>query len=199
MIQRHRINPIGGLVNVADFNDMSPDMRRVVTGATVRWRWSLTPGAADDPSVHADFRTTGAPSRPYAAAFNLLIEEALARTPDGAKVHFTFDRHNVYEGFARLTYAEMIKQQVPGWEKLGDLIYAASDDHDPLQVADLYAYIITNWMTRQGAVTPDRFQAAQVFFEKRKRIRVQNTASFENLLEEMDTEVMNAIVPEMLR
>lgn len=193
------IKPIGGPVNVADFEAMHPDMRKVITGATLKWRWSSVPGSRADPSVRADFRTSGAPQYPYFAAFNLFIDEALTRTPQGAKVHFVLDRHGVYEGYARVVYAERLKLRAPGWEKMGHLRYAASSDHEALQVADLYAYILNGWITRNGKVSRDRFEAAQAFFRKRNRIRVQNTASFEKMLAEIDAEVMNAITADLLR
>ncbi len=193
VVRERVITPVGGLVNVADFNDMHSDMRRVITGGSVVWNWSFTPGSNDDPLVTARFRTTGAPRYPYFAALGLFIDEALSKTPQGTKVHFVLDQQDVYEGYARVAYAERKKRRSPNWEKMGGLRYEDKTDFEELQVADLYAYVMNGWVTRSGEVSPDRFRAAQTFFKKRTGIRIQTTASFEAMLQQIDTEVMDAI------
>lgn len=185
VIKRHpQIYPIGAIVDVADFFAMHPDARRIETGEQRLWRWDLDPGAPEDSMVTVSqrrYRTTGTETRPYPASFFSFVKEALEHTREGTELHIMLDLNSVEEGLARVNYAEIRRQQtLKGWEKLGGILYYESAGaHPPIQLADLYAYVLIDWYTKSGNVGILR-KAADVLIGKRKRnIRFRDAAAFE--------------------
>lgn len=166
-------------MNNADFHALSEEERQLASGGWLKVKWDF-PGGPDILSAIVDQGTYGgAVKRAYPVSFFQFVKQTLRHVPDGALVHFTFDIQNLEEGLARQNYARMIKGRMDGWEKLGALAYERSDRHEPLQAADLYTYIVTNWVARDGKVSPARFRAAMSLIGKRRRrLEVRDAAAF---------------------
>lgn len=106
------LRPIGGAIVVNDFNALTLGERRILTGGL----WSIP---------KQKFVVSGAPTKPYFAAFVRFLIEAMEQTPKNAITHFVFDRQNVMErNAARLFHGLTSYHAFEGHEKLGSLQYA---------------------------------------------------------------------------
>lgn len=190
------IRDIGGLVDNNAFFALTDDDRRVATGADMKIHWDFPGGTeleaiqVDDPRVRG-----GTQARPYPAAFFVLVRQALEHVPDGAKVHFVFHIQNVEEGLARQNYASMVKKKMSGWEKLGGLTYDRAEVHEPLQAADLYTYIVTNWVARDGQVPPENFiAAAELIGRRRRKLQMRDAEAFKRDEQRITEEIAQGII-----
>jgi len=168
IIDGHEIHPVGGAVVIEDFNALSPAHRRLVTGG-------LLSAELNAEGVSEKWKTSGAPTKPYFAAFGLLIEEALSHSDPDSKIHFVFDRQDQYEPLAVQTFNTIIdKRLMPGSDRLGSIIFASSagDDRAGLQAADLYCYAVNARLTQGENLPDDLGYAFDRLIEKRPRIRV---------------------------
>jgi hypothetical protein len=136
------IHPIGAAIHVPSFNAFDHDERRYLSGGLLA---THAFGHPDGSTVvlKGDFKSSGAPSRPYMAIFQRFIGEALLKAPPKTIVHFTFDIQNALQVRAIETFHEQFKSRhlPPDLEaKAGSIRYANSVEEEPLQAADLCAY-----------------------------------------------------------
>lgn len=104
------------------------------------------------------------------AAFHLVLHEAIQKTKDGAKVNFIFDRQNVFQQRAIITFNEIEKQIAPkyhNWQKLGSISYDSRADHMGLQAADLHTHAWYSFLTRGLKMTRERVLAINALTKKR--------------------------------
>lgn len=147
--------PTGVAVDLAAFRERCIGERRLLTGGIV---------GPPSKSGHRKWLTSGAPSKPYFAAFQWMLREgmALARraesnlrlggVPDGVKIDFTFDWQEEYEGGAKASFADFIRIVSPDDplpRRLGNINYAKRSNHPGLQAADLFTFGWASFM-RQG-------------------------------------------------
>lgn len=194
--RRRQIHPIGSLVDVRDFLAMHPDARRMATGGLRLWKWNVDLDAPDGSKVEIESRLKayGTERRPYPASFFGFIKEALEHTPDGAKLHFMFDLNEVEEGLAHENYGKLRKYGRWDSEKLGGIRFESASDHAPIQLADLYSYVVVDWVTKNSDVGILLRQAAEVLIGKRKRtIRFRDANAFEQDLSAMEKQIQDAI------
>jgi uncharacterized protein DUF3800 len=196
VVKRHPlVRPVGALVDLTDFFALHPDQRRMHTGAQTLWHWKAAPDTPERPVEVAarQYRTTGTESRAYPASFFQFVKEALAHTPDDAKLHIMLDENKLEEGLANVNHAEIKKRkEIEGSAKLGDLTFGSSADHAELQIADLYAYILVDWCTKEGNVGILLRQSADVLIGQRKRrIHFVDAEAFELSTRLIDKRVMD--------
>lgn len=133
---RRALYPIGGAVNVSTFNSFSPGQRRFLTNAFLRTSGKII--------------GTGAPNRPpYQMVFSTLLNHATDRVGKGVKVHFIFDRNDKEDGLAIQVFNGIKNRKShPHWARLGNIIFADSQEDVALQCADLYAWLWNRRLTR---------------------------------------------------
>jgi hypothetical protein len=170
---RPKMVDVGGIVDVRDFRAMTPEERMIATGGQIRYAWKIGADLFRNPDA-VEIRTTvlphtGSRTHAYHAGFHYLIGHAARLTPTGARVHFTLDLQNQYEGLARQNYNKMVGEKMDGWEKLGGLHYESKAHHPGLQAADLYAYIVNAMATTGGKVPFDKLVAAATLVGRRRR------------------------------
>lgn len=135
-----------------------------------------------------DFKSSGAPSRPYMAIFQRFVGEALLKAEEGTSVHFTFDTQNVMQARAIETFQEQFKgSYLPaGLRKLGEraasIRYADSVSEEPLQAADLCAYF---WNRASNDAVRGRLlrQTAEAFAVKPHRMSQFNREHLQRILD----------------
>lgn len=130
------VHPIGGMVNVDDFNSFSLGERRFLTNARIK--------------KSGRFASTGAPKRlPYQLAFTIFLNAACELAKSGTTVDFCFDRNGQEAGYAKQVFEE-IKSEIahPNWERLGRLDFADSKDEIAVQAADLYSYLLNSVISK---------------------------------------------------
>ena len=126
IIRRHRIWPVGSAVVLSDWNDLTLDERRYLTG-----------GVYED----GQFRIGGAPLKQYFVAFLFAVHNIAAHCDDGHVVDFVIDESKTLNGYA-LEYFERIRTSNFGHaHKLGTIKSADSRSHSGLQAADLLAFL----------------------------------------------------------
>jgi len=174
-IQGHELYPIGGAVNVADFNNLTYGERRLLTGGNI----------GENGYGKLKWLSNGAPSKPYFAAFQMLLLEAVQNTEDGAKVNFVFDQQNVLEGGGVVTFKEMqtmIAPVDPLYEKLGLISYGSRKDHIGLQAADLHTYGWHSHLTRGTKMTPELAHVMQQLTKRRNYMKTLGAEGLEQIL-----------------
>lgn len=120
------IYPIGGIVDVAEFNKYSEEERAHLTGRDRRsGRQTIT----------------GAPTKPYYLAFQEAIASSLHRlTRRDLQIHFTFDQQNQLAPLALEMFRYFKRPEYPYASNMGDAIFASRNDAIGLQAADLLCY-----------------------------------------------------------
>jgi hypothetical protein len=172
-INQRRLYPISGAVNVEDFMSFSEGERHYLTNAEFVQSGRM--------------RVYGAPSRPYQLAFTTLLNEAAEQTPEGIKVHFTFDRNNVEEGRAVQAFNAISKNQHREiWARLGQIRYAGREDEPGLQAADLYAHCWHHYLVHPDAEASERSTALAWLTKRRKEVKIWDKGGMEILLETLN-------------
>jgi hypothetical protein len=120
------IYPIGGIVDVAEFNKYSEEERAHLTGRDRRsGRQTIT----------------GAPTKPYYLAFQEAIASSFHRlTRSDLQIHFTFDQHQQFAPLALEMFRYFKRPEFPYASNMGDAIFASRNDATGLQAADLLSY-----------------------------------------------------------
>ncbi|HEY8767484.1 MAG TPA: DUF3800 domain-containing protein [Dehalococcoidia bacterium] len=193
IIDRRRIDPIGGALHVPAWNALTHNQRRFFTGGMLGTKAVIY--ADGSVRVTPKFKTSGAPSRPYMGVFQAFVGEALEKTPTGAVVNFVFDRQNVIESRAVETFHELFKNgQLPDElkAKLGDITYADSHREEPLQAADLYAYFWNRFLGRsvRGALLR---QVGDSVSGKKHRMKVFHREHFNAMWNQLATDQAETI------
>lgn len=180
----HRLYPIGGAVDTAAFGELPQVERRFLTGGS----FALLTGGG-----HAAIRRHHiGVDAPYFVGFNLLMIEAVQRAQPGSKVDFVFSQQDAYEGSALELFRETLKRghlKGMGGEKLGNITYANPSQVEPLQLADLHAYVWNGYLTRRGRVSYDRMRVLEEMSRKRNSVRIFNAEAFRMILAQLDKEL----------
>jgi hypothetical protein len=186
-LQYQRLNAANGAVNVDDFKSMSKDWQRIFTGAAVKW--NVRAG-----KFSAKISGTGKPSAPWFTSFIDFVQHALTHVPDGAVMHLVFDQQTQYAPYAHITWGNMKKLKMMSWRKMGDLTFREDERCEPLQLADMYAYLINHWASRVDAgISPDRAEALAVLTRKAGKVYIHTGASLEQRAVEITEAVLKQI------
>lgn len=184
-INRYDIRPIGFAYEVEPFTGLTVEERKRLTGA-VRYNRVRSHGGGVE--ITSQLITSGAPTQLYFLGFSYLITEAIKAAPRGAKVSFVFDRRKQSEARAIQTFEEIIRfstdPKLQG--RLGLLSFGDSADYEPLQAADLYAYMINRAL--QGVVDDLLFRAVEKLTKKKDVIGIANAALYQKLIDHQDIE-----------
>ena len=137
--------PIGGAVEIRAFNELSYEQKRYFTGGYLETSWSVRKTRDSDgtrATMRRQFKTTGAPSRPYAMAFNLFLEELHNHVPEFSVVHTVLDRQRQLENYISEYFDKYWASLITLREtQFASLNFRDSHSEPGLQAADLYAYL----------------------------------------------------------
>jgi hypothetical protein len=185
IIDAHELFPVGGAVAIKDFEALTEQERRFVTGGADTFSMS-------EQGLVVDQVTSGAPTKPYFAAFGLLIEEALSHSDPDSKIHFVFDRQDQYQSLATGTFNKIIDERLmSGSDRLASITFQSSrgEDREGLQAADLYCYAVNARLTKGEDLPDDLGYAFDRLAEKRPQMRVQNAASFRRMIHDVNMDL----------
>jgi hypothetical protein len=188
VVRSRRLYPVGGAVDVTAFNSFTHDERRFFTGGLIdktRIKW----------------RTSGAPSKPYYFAMNLLIVDALSNADPDANLHFIFDEQNVLQSRAIQTFRENFKAGPlsKGLDimQVKSVTFANSIDEPGLQLADMYAYAWHRYLARKELVSEGIHRILETITPKRAKrgpgIVIFDRAPFQKLLNKLPTDVQDRL------
>jgi Protein of unknown function (DUF3800) len=139
IIGRHRIWPVGSAFVAADWNNLTMDERRYLTGGEYKG---------------VKHKSGGAPKQPYFMAFLFAVQNIAAYCGKGHSVDFIMDEGRTL-GYA-LDYFKKIKSSKGSTfahaHKLGTIKAGDSKLLPALQAADLLAHLTLRW-TRENPVT----------------------------------------------
>jgi hypothetical protein len=146
-IGKHRkVYPVSWGIVIDDFNSLSLEHRRFITGAT------LNPKSKK-------LISTGCPSKPYFVPFQNVVKIVTNATPPLAKAHFFVGVDRPFYEYAT-TLFQQFKVPLPGtrpwntWkgrDKLGVLSAPLASETPQLQAADLLAYLTYRHMVEWNA------------------------------------------------
>jgi hypothetical protein len=129
-IASSKVFPVSAGVIVPDFNSLTLEQKKFITGATLR------DGKLID---------TGSPGKPYFGPFQLCLMRVTHDAPQSAKVHCFFGLDRPFAGYARTMFAKIKnKPPTPAWptkDRLGDPHFPQAKETPELQAADLFAYL----------------------------------------------------------
>lgn len=185
-IQRYQVMPIGFAFNIADFQALTEDERRLLTGAIRRNRVRAYGGKAE---ITSRLTTSGAPTEPYFLGFHYIVTEALKIAPPDATVHFVFDRRKTIEARAIETIQDIRSAtEVPDKvkQRIGLVSFGDSDRYEALQAADLYAYVWNRIL--HNSLTEPLIYAHSRLTRKREGMEIGNAAFYRALLNHQDDE-----------
>ena len=151
------------------FNDLTVGERRFVTGAFMKGSKPIT---------------SGAQSQPYYLAFQYLVIEATNQAGENTTINFMFDRQNVLQAKAELTFGEYVKHMSDESrrKKLGRIAFGASTDFPGLQAADMLTHLWYSYMSHGAGMGEARHRAIQTLTRKRDEMRLFNAERLEELL-----------------
>ena len=98
VLMPRRLTPVGGAINVSDFNSFTHGERRYLTMA------QITPDG--------QLVTSGAPSRPYQLGLVTLAFDAIQESISDSKVDFILDENSPEEGLAVQTFRYVAEKRV---------------------------------------------------------------------------------------
>jgi len=175
-IHQHGITPVAASVVKRDFEQLTQNERRFVTGGLVggngNYRW----------------RTSGAPSKPYFLVFQWCIAKAVKLAKVGKVVQFIFDQQNEYAPLALQLFQEAKLLLSPEESaRVGGCAFLSRLDAPPLQAADLLAHC---WYSQQEqSADKKRNYALRELTARFDRITVFNSRSFEIMFEKVPEDV----------
>jgi hypothetical protein len=126
MLKSSGLEPIGISINANIFRTLSDNEKRYLTSAELYGKtWQQQP------------------THPYFACFQYCVTQANQCTPDGEKMHLTFDRQATYAGKAKDIFNKLKDLGGKWGDRLGDmLLYSSKKEVVILQAADLLAYSV---------------------------------------------------------
>ena len=170
--------PIGSVINVKDFNALSLDDRKYLTGAIYTVRAQR-------------FRTSGAPNKPFFLGFGDCMAAAAAhvRKPKW-KVNIVWDRQNQFAGLATELFQTALEKGIPGLhDRLGELSFKPKTGLGGLQAADLLAHTAYK---RSGLAVGANKELDMATLRLRpktvRRIRLYDSVSFPDRLQPRDAD-----------
>ena len=167
--------PVGGIVDVAAFESRSFGEKKHYTGGLFDGR---------------KWYSSGAPSKPYFLAMNLMYRTVFERTEPGTVVNFLFDEHADYEAHAlEFFYSNKQFLHKQFSDKLGQIGFAPDHKLRGLQAADLLVYSWHHYLSR-GAdnMRSENIQALSDLTRKRESFPLANNEFFEVKLRELPLE-----------
>ena len=182
-IHRYDIRPIGFAYDIADFEALGVADRRRLTGATNVTRTRVHQGKVE---ITDKFVSSGAPTQPYSLGFIYFLTQALKFAPAGATVSYVFDQRKRSEAWAAESFEHIMRysKRPEIKDRLGLLSFGDSAKYEPLQAADLYAYV---WNRRlHESMNEDLEHALRKLGRKRDRMEIANAAVYRELLEDQD-------------
>jgi hypothetical protein len=175
-IDNRNLYPIGAAVETGAFRSFSSTQRKFLTSGVLR----------RDTQGKEKWLTSGAPTKPYFAALDFAVYEALMNTPVDSELHFVLDAQSQYEGRAKNFFTEYT-----GWydekdpprlaERLGSIVYMSKLKEPALQVADLHANLWYSLLT-QPEMGAERRDAWEALSRKRPEMMVLDRSRLEALL-----------------
>jgi hypothetical protein len=175
IIRRYRIWPFGSAVVSSDWNALTPDERRYLTGAIYRG---------------GEHKTGGAPNQPYFAAFLFAVQNTAAYCDDGHVVNFVVDESRTLNQYAKEYFQRIKKSRFAHANKLGTIESGDSSIHPGLRAADLMAYLTLKRTREQPEINleVDVDSALGKAIKKSRNVtrdfKLLGKAAFDRLLEE---------------
>ncbi len=174
--------PIGGVVETEAFYDLTDEQRRYFTGGHLESHWTLERSQDSEalkPVIRRKFKTSGAPSRTYLMALNLILEESLGLSPEGSAIHFVLDRQTSLEAnvkdYVGRVWVPLFSQ---GETRIADIEFDSSKEVPPLQLADLLAYV--QWKQLQGTASADTARVLSKLLRGRPKFTRADKGFFHN-------------------
>lgn len=165
-----RLHPVGGAVDVRGFKEFSDDERRFLTGGVL--------------GADGSWLTTGAPSKPYYVAFQILLTEAAQRAKENATVHFVLDQQRDLAPWAEMLFKRIASERRHKlWDRLGQISYADRRKAVCLQAADLYSHLVYSYATKRAGMGSEREYALSVLAKRRKSVGVWTARQSQDLLQ----------------
>ncbi len=131
-ISKYQIYPVSMIIAVTDFNAFSLEQRRWLTGGSFR---------------KGELVSSGAPSKPYFAPFQIVLQRVTEYARPGTKAHFFCGLNSQFADFA-LALFRKIKTDPPRphstWtakSRLGNIDFPLASETPALQAADLFAHL----------------------------------------------------------
>jgi hypothetical protein len=134
IIGRYKIWPVGSAVVAADWNALSLDERRFLTGGIYK---------------EGEYQTGGAPTKPYFAAFLFFVQSAARYCDEGHHVDFVIDESRVLNPYATEYFQRIKASRFVHASKLGTITSGDGRGQPGLQAADMLAYL-TLKVTREN-------------------------------------------------
>ena len=148
VIHRHGLEKVGGAVDVEAFRSYSVGERMFFTGARFE---------------DGEFQTSGSPDRPYFVGFHAAISNALRLAPDGATVHFVFDRNPHHVRWSDELHRDLIlllERFGTSARQIGRIAFGVAAEEPGLQAADLRAHLWSQIFEREEGVSEERLGSA---------------------------------------
>lgn len=127
VLKRYPIWPFGSAVVASDWNALTLDERRFLTGGSF---------------LAGEYKDGGAPTRPYFAAFLFALQNVSSYYKKGRSVDFMMDESKNLEGYARIYFQKIKSSSFERADRLGSLSPGDSKEQPGLQAADLLAYLV---------------------------------------------------------
>jgi hypothetical protein len=188
VVRSRRLYPVGGAVDVTAFNSFTHDERRFFTGGFINQK-------------RIKWQTSGAPSKPYYFAMNLLMVDALTNADPDANLHFIFDEQNVLQSRAIQTFRENFKagplSRGLDIMQVKSVTFTNSIDEPGLQLADMYAYAWYRYLTLKESASEGIHRILETITPKRAKrgpgIVIFERATFQKLLNKLPTDVQDRL------
>jgi hypothetical protein len=168
VIVESEINPIGASLVIEDWNRLSLDERRFMTGA--RYSMKLN-----------KFLSSGAPGKPYFVPFQDCIGRVATRCSSGEKAHFFFALNHQFRGYAADVYALIKSHPLEFEAHLGTIAFPTPLDAVHLQAADLLCYLLKCYlplrMKDEHAGIPSTLKRAITHLRSIKDLPIYHTAN----------------------
>jgi len=120
-----RVFPVGGVIVSSEWNALSHNERRYLTGGQLK---------------NGKFITSGAPSKNYFLPFLQVITSVGNYCLEGEMARLFFGLGRTFSGYARDYFMKIQKLKGEYCKHLGDIDFPESANTCPLQAADLIAY-----------------------------------------------------------
>jgi len=130
-ISRYAIYPVSMGIVVEDFNSLTLEQRKWLTGGTLR---------------NGEVKTSGSPRKSYYVPFLLCLMRITTYSKPGNRVHFLLGLDRTFSGYARALYAQIKTKKSARTEwvtksALGDILFPMASETAELQAADLLSHL----------------------------------------------------------
>lgn len=176
-----RLVPIGWAVDVNAFRALTYEQRRFFTGG---YLWTQMSGEKVEGTTNQfnmalrrKFTTSGAPSQPYLAAFDLFLKDVHDMATDDALIHVVFDQQNVLQSGATDHFnRSWAGGGYAGGMQFVSIGYQTSHSEPALQLADLYSYPWGRYL--HGSMTDELRHAMRKLTRLKKHLNIADEDHF---------------------